>query len=90
MLKEVIKAREGFEKLFDEVREMEARLDSDKQADITAAIAVVEQKYQAREQQIKRVLDVVSETETIEVPDVPVATEEDMTFQQPKRDEEEI
>lgn len=69
MIKTVVKALEGFEKQFDELNEMKANLENDKEIAKQEALAEVERKFEARQSQIDRVLEIVSVTEKIEVAD---------------------
>lgn len=69
MIKTVVKALEGFEKQFDELNEMKANLENDKEIAKQEALAEVERKFEARQSQIDRVLETVSVTEEIEVAD---------------------
>lgn len=69
MIKTVVKALEGFEKQFDELNEMKANLENDKEIAKQEALAEVDRKFEARQSQIDRVLETVSVTEEIEVAD---------------------
>ena len=69
MRKTIVKALEGFEKQFDELNEMRVGLSAEKEVAIAEAIAEVERKFEARETKISQVLEMVSCTEEIEVPD---------------------
>lgn len=75
MIKTVVKALEGFEKQFDELNEMKANLELEKEEAIKVAIAEVEAKFATKSQRIDMVLETVSVTEEIEVEDE-VAEEE--------------
>lgn len=69
MIKTVVKALEGFEKQFNEINEMKANLEKDKEVAIQAAIAEVEEKFVEKSERLDKVLALVSVTEEIEVPD---------------------
>lgn len=69
MLKTVVKALEGFERQFDELTEMKANLELEKEEAIKIAIAEVEAKFEEKSQRIDKVLETVSVTEKIEVSD---------------------
>lgn len=69
MLKTVVKALEGFERQFDELTEMKANLEAEKEEAKQIAIAEVEKKFEEKSQRIDKVLETVSVTEKIEVPD---------------------
>ena len=74
MIKTVVKALEGFEKQFDDLTEMKANLEADKAEAIKVAIAEVEARFVTKSERIDKVLETVSETEEIEVPDEEVVT----------------
>lgn len=76
MIKTVVKALEGFEKQFEEINEMKAKLDEEKELARQVALEQVELNFAERARKIDNVLAVISETEEIEVPDEPVAEEE--------------
>ena len=69
MLKTVVKALEGFERQFDELTEMKANLEAEKEEAKQVAIAEVEKKFEEKSQRIDKVLETVSVTEEVEVPD---------------------
>lgn len=69
MVKTVVKALEGFEKLYDEVSEMKSNLETEKAEAIKVAIAEVEDKYAEKSAKIDELFAKVSVTEEIEVPD---------------------
>lgn len=69
MIKTVVKALEGFEKLYDEVSEMKANLEADKAEAIKVAVAEVEDRYAEKSAKIDELFAKVSVTEEIEVPD---------------------
>ena len=69
MLKTVVKALEGFERQFDELTEMKANLEHEKEVAKEIAIAEVERKFEEKSQRIDKVLETVSVTEKVEVPD---------------------
>lgn len=69
MIKTVVKALEGFEKLYDEVSEMKANLEIEKDEAIKIAVAEVEEKYAEKSAKIDELFAKVSVTEKIEVPD---------------------
>ena len=69
MLKTVVKALEGFERQFDELTEMKANLEAEKEEAKQVAIAEVEKKFEEKSQRIDKVLETVSVTEKFEVPD---------------------
>lgn len=69
MVKTVVKALEGFEKLYDEVSEMKANLESEKAEAIKVAVAQVEARYAEKSSKIDELFAKVSVTEEIEVPD---------------------
>lgn len=69
MLKTVVKALEGFERQFDELTEMKANLEAEKEEAKQVAIAEVEKKFEEKSQRIDKVLETVSVTEKVEVPD---------------------
>lgn len=69
MIKTVVKALEGFEKQFDELNEMKANLENDKEIAKQEALAEVDRKFETRQSQIDKVLETVSVTEEIEVAD---------------------
>ena len=69
MLKPVVKALEGFERQFDELTEMKANLEAEKEEAKQIAIAEVEKKFEEKSQRIDKVLETVSVTEKVEVPD---------------------
>ena len=75
MIKTVVRALEGFEKQFDELNEMKANLENDKEIAKQEALAEVDRKFEQRQSQIDRVLKTVSETEEIEVPDEEIVAE---------------
>lgn len=75
MIKTVVKALEGFERQFEEVCEMKARLDEEKEYAKALAIQKVEADFADRARKIDSVLEVMSVTEEIEVPDEPVVEE---------------
>lgn len=87
MLKTVVKALEGFEKQFDELVEMKANLEREKEMAKEIALAEVEKKFEEKAQRIDKVLETVSETEEIEVPDEEV-TEEAETVEDTETAEE--
>lgn len=78
MFKTVVKALEGFEKQFDELNEMKANLENDKEIAKQEALAEVERKFEVRQSQIDRVLETVSVTEEIEVPDEEIVSSEEV------------
>lgn len=69
MLKTVVKALEGFETLYEQVSEMKANIEADKEEAIKIAVADVEAKFAEKSTKIDELLAKVSETEEIEVPD---------------------
>jgi hypothetical protein len=73
MLKTVVKALEGFEKQFEELNEMKANLEIEKEEAKKLAIDEVEEKFAVKSQRIDKVLEDVSVIEEIEV------TEEEKT-----------
>lgn len=87
MLKPVVKALEGFEKQFDELVEMKANLEREKEMAKEIALAEVEKKFEEKAQRIDKVLETVSETKEIEVPDEEV-TEEAETVEDTETAEE--
>lgn len=76
MIKTVVKALEGFETLFDEVSEMKANIEAEKEEAIKVAIAEVEEKYAEKSAKVDELFAKVSVTEEIEVPDEETVTEE--------------
>lgn len=75
MLKTVVKALEGFEKLYDEVSEMKANLEAEKDAAIKVAVSEVEARFAEKSTKIDELFAKVSVTEEIEVPDEETETE---------------
>lgn len=69
MTKTVVKAAQGFERLFDEVNEMRNNHEAEKEEAIKAAIADVEAKFAEKSAKLDELFAKVSETEEIEVPD---------------------
>lgn len=69
MFKTVVKALEGFEKLYDEVSEMKANLEAEKENAKEVAIAEVEAKYAEKSAKIDELFAKVSVTEEIEIED---------------------
>lgn len=78
MIKTVVKALEGFEKQFEEVSAMKARLDEEKAYAKELALAKVDADFAEKARKIDNVLEVISETEEIEVPDEPVEVAEEV------------
>ena len=76
MIKTVVKALEGFERQFDDLNEMKANLELEKEEAKKVAIAEVEAKFAVKSERIDKVLETVSVTEEIEVPDEEVVTTE--------------
>lgn len=81
MLKTVVKALEGFERQFDELTEMKANLEAEKEEAKQIAIAEVEKKFEEKSQRIDKVLETVSVTEEIEVPDEEEIVEDSETVE---------
>lgn len=81
MLKPVVKALEGFERQFDELTEMKANLEAEKEEAKQIAIAEVEKKFEEKSQRIDKVLETVSVTEKIEVPDEEEIVEDSETVE---------
>ena len=69
MVKTVVKALEGFEKLYDEVSEMKENLEAEKDEAIKIAVAEVEERYAEKSAKIDELFAKVSVTEEVEVPD---------------------
>lgn len=69
MLKPVVKALEGFEKQFDELNEMKTNLEAEKEVARQEALAEVDKRFEVKSERIDRVLETVSETVEVEVPD---------------------
>lgn len=81
MLKTVVKALEDFERQFNELTEMKANLELEKEEAIKIAIAEVEAKFEEKSQRIDKVLETVSVTEEIEVPDEEEIVEDSETVE---------
>lgn len=81
MLKPVVKALEGFERQFDELTEMKANLEAEKEEAKQIAIAEVEKKFEEKSQRIDKVLETVSVTKEIEVPDEEEIVEDSETVE---------
>lgn len=75
MFKTVVKALEGFEKQFDELNEMKANLENDKEIAKQEALAEVDRKFEQRQSQIDKALETVSVIEEIEVADEEIVAE---------------
>lgn len=75
MTKTVVKALEGFEKMYDELNEMKANLEVEKEHEKEVAFAKIEEKYSDKSAKIDEILAGVSVTEEIEVPDEEVSVE---------------
>lgn len=78
MTKTVLKALEGFERQFDELQEMKANLENEKEIAKNEALLEVERKFALKSEQIERVIATVSIAEEIEVPDVEVEADNEM------------
>lgn len=78
MTKTVLKALEGFERQFDELQEMKANLENEKEIARNEALLEVERKFALKSEQIERVIATVSIAEEIEVPDVEVEADNEM------------
>lgn len=78
MTKTVLKALEGFERQFDELQEMKANLENEKEIAKNEALLEVERKFALKSEQIERVIATVSIAEEIEVPDVEVEADHEM------------
>ena len=69
MTKIIVKALEGFEKIFDELNEMKMNIEADKQTAYEEAMLKIDEEFAEKLDRIDRSLEVVSTTEEIEVPD---------------------
>ena len=78
MIKTVVKALEGFEKQFEEVSAKKAQLDEEKANAKELALAKVDADFAEKARIIDNVLELLSETEEIEVPDEPVEVAEEV------------
>ncbi len=87
MLTKVVKALEGFEKYVAELNEMKANLDAEIELAKEEAIKEVEARFADRATRIDKVLELVTVTEEVEVPDEDVAEEvvsEEPVVEQPE------
>ena len=82
MIKTIVKPLEGFEKMFDDLNEMKANLDAEKADAIAVAIAEVEARFSNKSERIEKALEMVSETEEIEVPEEVVCEEQTETVEE--------
>lgn len=85
MIKTIVKAKEGFEELYDKVVEMKENHETDKNEAIKVAIAEVEAKFAEKADEIDKVLAELSTTEEVEVEDEVV---EDVQVEQTEQVEE--
>lgn len=87
-IKTVVKALEGFERQFDELNEMKANLEVEKEMARQEALAEVDRKFADKEVQIDKVLATVTQVEEVEVPDEVEVVEESVAEEVPVENEQ--
>lgn len=76
MVKQEVKALEGFEQEFELISAKKANLEEEKRCEIEKAIAEVEEKFVVRAKKLDEVLADVSEIVEIEIPDEEIKAED--------------
>lgn len=75
MIKTIVEALEGFEQQFYELNEMKDNIEAEKEQAKIEALAEVDRKFEAKLNRIEKVLELVSESKEVEVPDEEVEEE---------------
>lgn len=75
MIKTIVEALEGFEQQFYELNEMKSNIEAEKEQAKIEALAEVDRKFEAKLNRIEKVLELVSESKEVEVPDEEVEEE---------------